>query len=87
MEHENVFSYPSNMSNRFVEVIPDMVYLDMLGTHVNLAIRGGSRTHTGTTWVTLDSAYKDTKDNDPAAELRALRDALNYVLKEQYGED
>jgi hypothetical protein len=79
------------MSDKFLEVVPDRVYLDMLGTHTNLAVIGGRgdvvESDNHTMWVSLDSQYKEVKADDPAGEVRALRDALNFILKEQYGED
>lgn len=82
-----MFGYPTYLSDKFLEVVPGMVYIDMLSTHTNLVLIGVAREDNGAAWVTLDSQYKEGKADDPAGEVRALRDALNFILKEQYGED
>lgn len=85
---DDVFDYPGRSRVNFLEVIPGIVYFDVLNvpgtdrlSHINIAVTRGARTPRGVgAWSTLAKPDKRGK-NRAKAELEAIRDACDYLLQ------
>lgn len=94
MEHGDLFGYSDSRSKQLLEVIPGALYLDVtVHGNVNIALVNPAirddmgADHNIVVWTTLDGFSSRKKSSDKRAQVRALRDALTYVLKEADAED
>ena len=90
MEHDDVFPYAEGPSEVFIEVVPQQLYLDVCEHHVNMAVISpviDNINGRDIAWVTLDSQFAAGVDKRSIEQLVALRDAIDYVIKEHRGEN